>query len=92
MNIREIINAWYISFNPTDKQVELSEKRLRVCEECPSRKELVKKLKVTNICGECGCPISKKVFTDDYNPCPLYKWADIDKDYFLKRKEKNTLL
>lgn len=92
MKIKEIVEAWSISFNPTDKQLELAEKRLKICETCPSKKEIVKKIKISNICTECGCPVVKKSFTNSYNPCPLHKWAEIDKDYFEKRKENNTLL
>lgn len=84
MNFKEIINAWIISFNPTEDQKKLAELRGKVCDECPS--------KVMGICGECGCPIGKKIFTDTYNPCPLFKWNDIDLPYFGERKKNITLL
>lgn len=85
MNIKEIIEAWMIAHNPTDKQKELAEKRGEICATCPSKQT---KLKVT-ICKECGCPIGKKVFTNSYNPCPLEKWGDIDLPYM---KSKKTLI
>lgn len=92
MNIKEIIEAWFISGNPTKIQEELAEKRLDVCDVCEVRKEIIKNVKISNICGKCGCPIVKKVFTNSYDPCPLHKWGDIDEPYFSKRKTKNTLL
>jgi hypothetical protein len=85
MNIKEIIEAWSIANNPTPSQKTLAELRGEVCENCPAKKT---KLKIA-ICKECGCPISKKVFTNNYNPCPLKKWEEIDKPYF---KSKPTLI
>lgn len=65
----EIITAWGNSFNPTKEQKDIADKRKDVCNECPSLK------KVTGIefCDECGCPISKKIYSDK-NSCPLNKW------------------
>jgi hypothetical protein len=88
MKIKQIIDAWIISNNPTDKQLELAKLRGDICEQCPAKKT---KLKIT-YCAECGCVISKKIFTDDYNPCPLSKWSEIDKPYFRKIKDIKTLL
>jgi hypothetical protein len=64
MNVKQIIEAWIISFNPTSQQRELAEIRGKVCDECPS------KIMVINMatCKECGCPIGKKIFTNDFNP------------------------
>lgn len=87
MNFREIINAWIISFNPTEKQKELAEIRGKICDECPS------KIVVTfAVCTECGCPVGKKIFTDTYNPCPLLKWKETDLPYFGERKNTKTLM
>lgn len=92
MNIPEIIEAWIIAGNPTKVQKELSEKRLEVCNGCEIRKEIIKNVKISQICGKCGCPIQKKVFTNGFDPCPLHKWGDIDEPYFEKRKSNKTLL
>lgn len=92
MNIKTIIDAWLIANNPTSEQIELSEKRLKICELCEFRKEYIGKIKITSICIKCGCPIVKKVFTNIYNSCPLEKWKDTDLDYFKNQKNKKTLL
>jgi hypothetical protein len=86
MNIKEIIEAWIISHSPTEKQKILAEKRAEVCKECPHRKDVL-----VSICGLCGCPISKKIFTNDYNPCPDKKWKEVDDIYF-EKKENKTLI
>lgn len=92
MNIKEIIEAWIIAGNPNKIQEELAEKRMEICKSCTERKEIIKNIKISHICGKCGCPIQKKVFTNGYDPCPLHKWSDIDEPYFTKRKTQNTLL
>lgn len=91
MDIRKIIEAWTISHNPTERQVELAQKRSEICKECPSMKQVFSK-EWTSYCGECGCPISKKIFTNNYDECPIGKWGDIDKNYFGGIKETKTLL
>lgn len=91
LNFKQIIEAWTISFKPTDEQRKLAEMRGAVCDTCESK---LPKGRVFNvpICKECGCPIGKKIFTNEFNPCPLGKWKDIDKEYFGDVKSKNTLL
>jgi len=81
MNIKKILEAWVISFNPTPKQQEQAELRCEICENCPSNKTII-----IPICTECGCPIAKKAFTNDFNPCPLLKWGEIDEPYMKKSK------
>lgn len=88
MNIAQIIKAWIIAYKPSEKQVELAKLRGDVCHECPARKEFIS----FNICSECGCPIGKKIFTDEYNPCPMGKWKDVDLKYFENDKKNKTLL
>lgn len=83
--ISTIIEAWIISNNPSDRQKELSKKRIKVCSDCESLNHFLK------ICGECGCPISKKIFTNEENPCPLKKWEDVDKEYFIQKTKKTIL-
>lgn len=92
MNFKTIIDAWIIANNPTSEQIELSEKRLIICNSCTSRKEYMKGVKLLNICTECGCPILKKIFTNIYNSCPLEKWSEIDLNYFVEQKTKKTIL
>lgn len=92
MNITEIIQAWKKANNPTEYERELARRRMEICMVCPSRKELSKKIELLNICGECGCPISKKAFTPSYNPCPLQKWEKVDKPHFGKQKSEKSLI
>lgn len=82
MNFREIIDAWIISFNPTDQQKHLAELRCKICDECLSKKHMGN----LAYCGECGCPIGKKIFTNSSNPCDLKKWDKVDEPYFKKNK------
>jgi hypothetical protein len=91
MDVIEIINAWKIANNPTPKQEELAELRFKICDTCPSKKVITKKLKLATICGECGCPISKKIFTPKFNPCPLKKWGEIDIQYIPKKNTSSLI-
>ena len=92
MNIKQIIDAWRVAYNPTDIQKELAERRLQICDGCEHKTNITKSIKITHICAECGCPINKKVFTQEYDPCPLRKWTVVDTPYFTKRKSDKTLL
>ena len=71
----------------TPQQEKLAHLRGKICDGCPSKQVITKKLKLATICGECGCPISKKIFSSKYNPCPLKKWEEIDK---VHNVQKNT--
>lgn len=75
MNIREIVTSWFNSFNGTDKQKELALERLETCNGCDEMK--TNAINVI-VCGKCGCPISKKIFSPMYNSCPLKKWEESD--------------
>jgi hypothetical protein len=91
MDVIEIINAWKIANNPTPKQEKLAELRGKICDGCPSKKIITKKLKLATICNQCGCPIAKKIFTPKFNACPLGKWEEIDTPY-IKEKKSSTLI
>ena len=91
LNVKQIIEAWIISYKPSDEQRNLAELRGEICDKCDSK---LPKNKLFNmpVCKECGCPIGKKIFTNEYNPCPLSKWDETDAEFFGKKKIKNTLL
>lgn len=74
MDVLEILNAWLIARHPTQEQSELAEERKKVCIGC----EHFKNHEPTNLfyCGECFCPISKKIFSPKNNPCPLKKFNE----------------
>ncbi len=86
-NVKEIITAWAISFNPDSRQGQLAKARLEICKDCPSAKHYIG----VETCSDCGCPIKKKVFTDSYNPCPLGKWEDVDDSFFNAKKNKTLI-
>lgn len=89
MKLKQIIEAWLISNNPTNEQKVLAEKRGEICYDCDKKNIYLDKFA---ICSECGCPINKKIFTNDFNPCPLKKWEDVDTLHFGERKNIKTLL
>jgi hypothetical protein len=68
-NIKEIINAWSISVNPTPEEKELAEIRYDICSKC----EYLRK-GLFETCNICGCLISKKVFSPRKPACPIKKW------------------
>ena len=92
-DIREITSAWWDSYFADDNQKKLAKERLSVCESCPSLQTKFKKIRklTISVCGECGCPISKKIFSNKFDACPLGKWKEIDAshpDFFKIRKDK----
>lgn len=87
--ISEIVGAWIVSFNPTDEQKELAEKRYEICLGC---EHYGKKRPITGdeFCKKCLCPIQKKVYSQKLNEtCPLKKWDDVEKQ-FRENKTKNN--
>lgn len=72
--ISEIFKSWVAAENPTPEQQALAQYRANVCDSC-SKKEYIKAFGAF-VCGECGCPLSKKVFSPKPGPkaCPLAKW------------------
>jgi hypothetical protein len=91
---KEIIEAWKISYNPTETQLSIANDRLSICDGCEHNTEAFLGIITFNKCDACGCPISKKIFTPSFNPCPKEKWKDVDSNYdvLLKPKQNNTLI
>lgn len=78
--ISEIMSAWVVSFNPTEEQKKLAEKRYEVCLGC---EHYSKKRPVIGdeYCKKCLCPIQKKVYTQKKtDTCPLRKWDIIERE------------
>lgn len=94
IDYKEIFESWKTSFKPTPEQEELAQKRLSVCLDCEYRKEVLKGINWSAYCGHCGCPINKKVFSKNYNPCTKKKWKDVDSEYItpIQDKNDNTLI
>lgn len=92
-DFKKIINAWITAANPTKSQSELAEKRFEICNTCPSKTEIIKGKKWSYVCGECGCPLNKKIFTNQFDACPLSKWKEVEQPYFnYSEKNKKTIL
>jgi hypothetical protein len=73
--IQEIAVSWWRAENPTKEQSELAQKRLAICMGCDSHRESI----VFNyVCGECGCPSGKKIFTPKLGTCDLHKWDNVE--------------
>jgi hypothetical protein len=94
IDYKEIFESWKTSFNPTEMQEELAQKRLNVCLGCDFRKELLQGVKWSAYCGDCGCPINKKIFSKNFNTCTQKKWFDVDSVYIepIPDKDLNTLI
>jgi hypothetical protein len=94
INYEEIFKAWKASIKPTPKQEEHAQKRLDVCLGCDYRKEVLKGVKWSAYCSDCGCPLNKKVFSKNFNPCSQKKWKEVDSDYLKEvyDKENKTLI
>ena len=92
INFKEILNAWYNVIDHTPEQKELADKRFTICLECPSKREIFKDMKWSLKCGECGCPLSAKVYTkmtylNKDKSCPLDKWKEIEMEYLDKHSD-----
>lgn len=68
--VKKLINIikghWYNLFN---KKATLSKKRMQICNKCPDKVNI----KITEVCGLCGCPLSAKTRVDD-EKCEKNKW------------------
>ena len=72
-NFLEIAVAWKRAANPTDEQQLIAEHRLSICNECEHK--TFSKLSRSFICGACGCPLNKKVYSPKGpEACPKMKW------------------
>ena len=91
IDYKEIIQAWMKSKNPTEKEQELAEKRLDICLGCDYRREVLKGIKWSAYCGDCGCPLQKKVYSNIFNACTQKKWGEIDSEYMEPISDKNNI-
>jgi hypothetical protein len=106
LDFKEIAGAWYNRFVHTDEMKELADIRLSICYECPSKLDGIPGFPMRLRCGECGCPLKAKVYTDktyldEGGSCPLNKWKDAEIEHLAKYpksslikvdKNKKTLL
>ncbi len=92
VNLLEIVNAWVIAANPNETQAQLAKERFDVCSTCDFRKEFIQNKEWSTICGPCGCPIKKKIFTDQMGSCPEKKWNILEENYKSILKQKGRTL
>lgn len=92
LDFKKIYKAWIIANNPTETQLLTAEARQSICNTCPSRKKITDNFKIGIVCGECGCPISKKIFSPTFNDCPLKKWKEVDEKFGMVEKNKKTII
>jgi len=87
INFKDIYESWQRAGNPTDIEKQHAFDRLLICNgagsipKCEYYTEIVKNKKWSSLCGGCGCPISKKIFTNATPSCPKNKWDTIDVNY-----------
>lgn len=74
LKIVEIAKAWIAAANPTPEQQTIAEYRISICDQCPHKTHVV--ALNTFVCGKCGCPLSKKIFSPKpgLEACPDQRW------------------
>ena len=87
LNLKKIAKAWITAANPTPIQRELAERRMEICNSCNKKGTTASIV----VCTQCGCPLSKKIFTMENDSCPLNKWLEVEKDYFKSKTEKSII-
>ena len=72
--ISEIFKSWITAANPSPEEQAIAQYRANVCDSCDKKTHAP--ILNTFICGECGCPLNKKVFSPKpgKEACPLAKW------------------
>jgi hypothetical protein len=65
MDLLQIARSWYEYAKGSDYTKQLMDRRLRICSECPNRKEVAS----VEICGICKCPLAAKT-AHPGNFCP----------------------
>jgi ribosomal protein L37E len=74
LKLVEIAKSWIAAADPTPEQQKIADYRISVCEECP-QKSFQKHINIF-ICGNCGCPLEKKVYSPlpGEEACPEARW------------------
>ena len=72
--ISEIFKSWVTAANPSNEEQAIAQYRANVCDSCDRKTHIV--TIDLFVCDECGCPLSKKVFSPKpgKEACPLAKW------------------
>jgi hypothetical protein len=74
LKLVEIAKAWIAAADPTPEQELIAGYRISVCDGCPNKKYY--KHINTHVCGLCGCPLDKKIFSPlpGEEACPDKRW------------------
>lgn len=88
--LKEIVDAWYVSYKPTEQQKELALERYKICLSCEFYGE---KREITGdeYCKDCLCPLNKKIYSLKDDACPQHKWIEVEKR-LMQPKNKKTLI
>lgn len=87
IDFKDIYESWKRAGNPNDIEKQQASERLLICKgsntipKCEYYMEIIKNKKWSSLCGGCGCPISKKIFTNTTPSCPKNKWDVVDVNY-----------
>ena len=75
LKLVEIAKSWIIAANPSEEEKEIAEKRIAICNECEFSR--YNNALDFHYCGECGCPLKKKIFSPSPGKlaCPKAKWT-----------------
>lgn len=94
INFKEIFIAWKTSLRPSEFQAKVAKDRLNICTKCDFKKEIFEKREWSAICGKCGCPLEKKIFSQEISPCPMGYWKEVDFNNGINftKKENKTFL
>lgn len=87
--VTEIFKSWVIAQNPNREQTELAAKRHEICLDC---KWIRNSLLFNTKCGECGCPIGKKIFSPAKGACPIGKWDEVDGVDAASKKQNKSII
>lgn len=70
--VSDLFQSWVTSFKPSPEKKSLAEYRASVCDGCSLRREHA--IFKYPTCGDCGCPLSKKIFSPVPKSCPENLW------------------
>jgi len=75
LKLVEIAKAWITAANPSDEDKEKAEKRIAICNKCEYSRH--NEAIDFHYCGECGCPLKKKIFSPlpGNEACPKKFWT-----------------
>jgi len=97
LDFKEISTAWFNKLIHSPQQKKLADDRFNICLECPSKREFFEGIEWSLKCGECGCPLRVKDYTnytykDKIGSCPLNKWNEVEDDFLRNIKSNKSII